>query len=278
MLCWLDATLFARKPTRGNFGVTFSGGKTAHEGCLQKKGRCPIFCRLQQLPKKIRKAEIEVLVGSQDHPPPKKIPKLQADGSVRTSNDKNAGGQSWLVGVLKSSAFEAPLSHKIDPWELRRDFLALDGSTDGLAAFLNRYGSGDRMYSPRFTPGKKGFILKPVIVLPVGIWNEREEIKLGLAAGASSWFSSYKPVHEFNVRPEFPHYYHRVTLCVGAIEMAATIDFLRQVKFRICPRVDCGQPFPVERKGKIYCSQYCAHLVSLRKTRKKQQAMRRKEK
>jgi hypothetical protein len=203
---------------------------------------------------------------------PAEFVKLLPDNSNQLPKVARMGEIEVLIGYHE---FGGPTFRKADPWVLRNDFLALDGSTAALATFLNRYGDWSRGCSTRaeHTQGD------PVVVPPLAILKAQGAIKVALTVGADEWFSRYP--HEsttFSTRQKFPHFYHQDSFCVDAIRTSIMIDFLRNVKFRICPRLDCGRPFAAERKGKRYCSQYCAHLVSLRKTRKKQQAMRRKGK
>lgn len=58
-----------------------------------------------------------------------------------------------------------------------------------------------------------------------------------------------------------------------ALYLTLWIQKLKSAKFRYCKRFDCPdhgpgkRPFSVTRPDKYYCSQYCAHLESLRKKR-----------
>jgi hypothetical protein len=92
------------------------------------------------------------------------------------------------------------------------------------------------------------------------------ELMKALANGPASWFRSH-PAQNFISRAEFPYYTHTDRYCSDAVATSITIDFLRGGKFGICPRVDCQKPFALERKGKVYCTQYCAHVVSQRRKR-----------
>lgn len=64
-----------------------------------------------------------------------------------------------------------------------------------------------------------------------------------------------------------------VLTIIGARRMLmATVyaDLIRGMKFKCCKRGDCGRPFAVESKHKRkFCCQYCAHLESVRKGRRK---------
>lgn len=58
-----------------------------------------------------------------------------------------------------------------------------------------------------------------------------------------------------------------------ALRASVFLDRLRAMPWRRCMREDCGKPFEVpSRRAKIYCSQECAHLQSVRFYNKRQQA------
>ncbi len=64
---------------------------------------------------------------------------------------------------------------------------------------------------------------------------------------------------------------------VMAIFATIHIDHLAGTKFRMCARPDCSKFFEITSKHKRkYCSQYCGHFESLRRTRKRQKKGRRK--
>ena len=217
------------------------------------------------------------LAGMAQNLPPEEIPPdicalLPPEGERFTKEARNAEIEV-LIGTYRGE----PRQHKVNAWDVRQDFLALDGSTSSLLDFLNRYGTWHRGYAPRLNTSGDELAWDPVIVGPLGIWRDRAQLRADLIAGASAWFRSPRSHLDFHTRAEFPHFVHQDHFCEDAVKTSITVDFLRKVRFRVCPRVDCGVPFSADRKGKIYCSQYCAHLVSLRKTRKKQQALRRKD-
>jgi hypothetical protein len=153
----------------------------------------------------------------------------------------------------------------IDPWQARDEFLSLKRSTVDLLTFLNKYGAWTRGQQPRFSSSAQW---EPQIVLPASLWAAQESIKEALKRGPSNWFADGRSSLSLLARPQFPHYEHSEVFCLDAMFAATTVDFLRGVRFRICARKDCGKPFPAERKGKRYCEQYCAHLVSVRKHRR----------
>jgi hypothetical protein len=173
----------------------------------------------------------------------------------------------FCLPASEKSDYMKPEYMKIDPWRSRDEFLSLRRSTTDLLRFLNKYGAWARGKEPRYNL-LKGW--EPQMVLPGTIWSEQDRIRGVLERGPRDWFGSWQSSLSLNPRPEFPHYDHSDNLCLEAIYTSITVDFLRGVHFRICARKDCGKPFAAERKGKRYCEQYCAHLVSVRRTRKRQ--------
>jgi len=64
---------------------------------------------------------------------------------------------------------------------------------------------------------------------------------------------------------------------VTAILATIYVDHLHGTKFGFCRRHDCRKAYKIESKHiRKYCSQYCAHLESLRRMRKRQRQKRRK--
>jgi hypothetical protein len=68
----------------------------------------------------------------------------------------------------------------------------------------------------------------------------------------------------------------------GTLYLSVWQDLARKARFRYCAREDCPDygplksPFEVTRPDKVYCGQYCAHLVSLRNQRARKKRKRRK--
>jgi hypothetical protein len=62
---------------------------------------------------------------------------------------------------------------------------------------------------------------------------------------------------------------------VEAILTTIEVDHLRGTQLKGCARPDCKQFFePTSNHKRIYCTQYCAHLESLRRMRKRQKSKR----
>ena len=161
------------------------------------------------------------------------------------------------------------LGLNIDPWQARSDFLSLKHSTDALLEFLNRYGSWSHPFKNLYMGFEGMEPPSPQIFFEEDIWHDRDGIREALKGGGAEWFRGEKgSLSNLSPRSEYPHYEHKDAFCLDAMMTATTVDFLRGVRFRVCARRDCGNPFPADRKGKRYCQQYCAHLVSVRKGRK----------
>ena len=168
-----------------------------------------------------------------------------------------------------------PKARVIDPWQLRHDFLHLKPSSDDLLKFLNYYGKWSGItcprlvnwafYDPRTREGNADALI-PGLAFEREIRAEQTAIRDALKGNPGDWLG--KSRLSFGSQSKFPHYVHTDGTSLDAIRTSISIDFLRRVPFRICKRPDCGEPFAADRKGKQYCSQYCAHLVSVRRTRK----------
>jgi hypothetical protein len=147
-------------------------------------------------------------------------------------------------------------SRAADAWQLRDDFLSLKGDGETALAFLNKWG--------RWVPRRN-------FVDPAEISSLQKAIREALISPAKIWFRSrYASPPTMNSRSaEFPYFVILTDACEAAIRTTTTTDLLRQLKFKTCARPDCVKPFEVtSRHERNYCSQYCAHLESVRRARK----------
>ena len=192
-------------------------------------------------------------------------------------------------GTRTHNQWEAP-ARRVNGWQMRDDFLHLDRSSASLLSFLNKYGEWGENTSPtlQHSPDR----MEPHIVIPDEIWNvhDRREpnsmqvppkpqsvlplqdvIRWGLSGSPARWFKSeYGSVTPSGPRPEFPHFVITAECCHDVILTTITIDHLRGTKFRTCARFDCGTIFALESQHKRnYCCQYCAHLESVRRNRRR---------
>jgi hypothetical protein len=165
----------------------------------------------------------------------------------------------YFVHVSKTYVEDSELrkhSKAADAWQLRDDFLGLKGDDEAALAFLNKWG--------RWVPHRN-------YVAPVEISALQRAIREALMSPAKVWFRSrYASPPVVNSRSlEFPYFVILTDACEAAIRTTTTIDLLRKLKFRTCARLDCDKPFPVTSKHeRNYCTQYCAHLESVRRARK----------
>jgi hypothetical protein len=147
-------------------------------------------------------------------------------------------------------------SHAADAWQVREDFLNLQGDNETALAFLNKWG--------RWVSCRKYVDMAEIAAL-------QQVSRDALISPADIWFRSvYASPPVVNSRATgFPYFVMLTDACETAIRTTTTIDLLRQLKFKACARPDCVKPFPVTSKHeRNYCTQYCAHLESVRRSRK----------
>ena len=142
-----------------------------------------------------------------------------------------------------------------DAWQMRDDFLRMASDHESAIAFLNKWG--------HWRSG--GTDLEKMLQL-------RRQVREALTSSPAKWFTGAVPPYLdlWKRDPEYPFFAVRTCDCVTAICMTVTADLLRRAKFKICARKDCATPFEVKSKHKKrYCCQYCGHLESVRRNRKK---------
>src|SRR5208283_179242 len=141
-----------------------------------------------------------------------------------------------------------------DAWQLRGEFLRTTLDYAGAVAFLN--GWGPWSYADYVE-------LSDLVRL-------QKSVREALTGSAAKWLKSSESFPSLWRRiPEYPYFALRTNICRDAIRMTVTIDLLKKLKFKTCARRDCDLPFPIQSKHKRkYCTQYCAHLESVRRNRK----------
>lgn len=161
---------------------------------------------------------------------------------------------------------------ELNPWTMRDEFLRLEETNAALLSFLSRWGwwerSGAFSYiEDEHSVGKLGEPY-PIAVLPFLVWKRRKELRDGMLGKPDAWLANNAALGFTQRRSKYPYLGMTDTTCVNAIETTITLDHMRKTKWRICKRPDCGNIFAVESEhGKVYCEQYCAHLVSVRRNR-----------
>ena len=143
-----------------------------------------------------------------------------------------------------------------DAWQMRDEFLRAVFDNERAIAFLNKWG--------HWRGGMAS--LRRILQL-------QSLVREALTSSPDRWFTSSAPpyLQLWKRDPQYPFFAARTCHCETAICMTVTVDLLRRSKFKICARKDCRVPFEVKSKHKRkYCSQYCAHLESVRRNRKNQ--------
>ena len=167
----------------------------------------------------------------------------------------------------------------LDPWQCRQDFLKLPRDSGRLMKFLRQTGTwfDDMEVWPDWEIGSRIPEREFGVIYPELVWNQQNEIRAVLAGKPAEWLNRASDLTKFDLstRAQYPYFVHHAEYGLDAIRSSITFDFLRGVKFGICKREDCGNPFEMAHKGKIYCTQYCGHLVSLRKKRASQDSGKR---
>lgn len=186
--------------------------------------------------------------------------------------------QGSAFNVLGGEPSEGEYGRAGDAWAMRREFLALQQDIWPLLEFLRKWGVWDEraLGIPNSKSGK-GASLENV-VFPERIWELQDAYREALLRPPDEWLTKgVDPLKGAYATPMYPHFVLEHSQCKLAIEATITIDLLRKVKFRKCKRPDCSEVFALEsRHKKIYCSQPCAHLESVRKQRRAAAKLRKK--
>jgi hypothetical protein len=157
-----------------------------------------------------------------------------------------------------------------DAWAMRREFLSLKQDSLALLAFFRKWGIWDDQGLGSSIPGVSTNSRIQNVVFPERIWEAQSAYRAALLSAPDEWLcKGVDPFKGAYATPMYPHFILEHTQCKLAIEATITIDLLRKAKFRKCKRPDCSEVFALESKHKrLYCSQPCAHLESVRKQRR----------
>jgi hypothetical protein len=157
-------------------------------------------------------------------------------------------------------------SRQADAWQLRDEFLRLNvEDNEATLSFLKQWGRWRQL---------------PNGVDSMRIGELQRRVRQALTSSSEPWFaSSWASPPKPQARSKtFPYFINLTDSCEAAICMTTTIDLLHQLKFKICARPDCRAPFRLESKHeRSYCSQYCAHIESVRHNREVTAARRKRE-
>ncbi|WP_263382252.1 hypothetical protein [Granulicella arctica] len=176
-------------------------------------------------------------------------------------------GNSTFEILVSFSAKKQPERER-DPWKMREEFLSLPMRTTALAKFLNTWGRWDMSSLWQIGGSEKLGLDRPLCIIPELIWDEQTRYKAALSGDAEEWLSRSSRIPAPQRRMTAPFFAVRDDLCSSAIETTITMDKIAQVPYRLCARSDCGLIFKVESNhSRHFCSQSCAHLVSVRRGR-----------
>ena len=201
---------------------------------------------------------------------------------------KTGDSGSLHMERLENDQFEAFLP--LDAWEVRNDFISLEFSERSpkqLLDYLCKVG----VFATQRYEDSGGEIQHPISIAAAREW-QRYIIAL-MGAPSSKWgdisleFSEIKVQRlfadnhffmEFDASGRLPRARMTGNSALQAILATMHLDHFRGAKLRICQRADCHKVFEVDSlHNKIYCDQYCGHLVSLRQLRAKRKAEKERE-
>lgn len=155
--------------------------------------------------------------------------------------------------IRSASGNSCPKEPEKDPWEMRREFFKCKPTTEDFVRFLNRWGRWD--YSDGAIP------LYQLV-------EYQKECMQALTQAPELWLKE-SGFFFLQRMTRAPYFALDIDDCRRAIAAAITIDLLREIEFKLCARKDCGVPFEIRSKHeRMYCTQRCAHLESVRKSRR----------
>jgi len=170
-----------------------------------------------------------------------------------------------LVSKNRVRAYPYMLAREIDPWELRDQFLAVKKHCDSVLNFLNRtnWHGGRRLRNVEDFTRLQELVRVALRRRPEKWQNlmpKFAEKAFALLSGVESTirWNKGRPVVRVDVESPF-----------DAIIATIKIDKMMGLRFGTCARPDCRKPYKVSsRHCRKYCSQSCAHLENVRRSRK----------
>jgi len=180
-----------------------------------------------------------------------------------------------ILGFVRDPAKRDSI--QIDPWILRDRLLRNGNSPEEWVGFLNQCGE----WSPSTRVGgfpkerQKHFRFAPVLECGYKIFPldqflaDRDFVAQVLEGGHLNWpVEEFAPPLALQFRRKFPHFLLNANFCRDAILQSVVLDFMHDVKYKICAW--CKRPFEVKSNHKKkYCDYACAHADLMRKKRNK---------
>lgn len=187
------------------------------------------------------------------------------------------------VGFAASNpALTAGPSRKItDGWDLTRRFLALNPEDENaILEFLNKYGdfksaiASSWYWATKEAPPRDRGTVERITKDDIARLQDylRQMLRSGDATLAAPWEAVGRS-YSIGFRKTKTGGQAEVSVFGTCPMMLATVQFklMQGAKFKTCFRKDCRLPFEVtSRHKRRFCSQYCAHITSLRSRRKLQ--------
>jgi len=186
-----------------------------------------------------------------------------------------------LEGKWRGPTTSPPLKIA-DGWELTRRFLSLNpDDAKAILDFLNEFGEFEPAFTLTFSPHRStdlgAYTVVSERITKDEVVQRQDYLRRMLLSAdpvlAMPWRKNdvQQCLMVFTRTRAGP----QAEVAVRGIfsTMLATIQFklLQGAKFKTCSRKDCRLPFEVESRHKRrFCSQYCAHITSLRSRRKLQ--------
>lgn len=178
-----------------------------------------------------------------------------------------------LIAEKKGTFF--PDRAALDPWKVRDRFLGLKRSEDDLLRFLNDAGSWDRSLGPFQPQNIWGWqdAINDLLLHPDRGWQDTISQHLNPYAGSMDLGAYLDIAFEFSDKAVW---FELMPFgCLGALVGTVLIDRLEGARFKVCRRPDCHRTFRLQSKHKrMYCSYDCAHLQSVRESRRQNRVKR----
>lgn len=187
----------------------------------------------------------------------------------RAEWDFIARDEQGIAAILQCKN-SSPTSERLDALALRAEFLHIKDAK-GLQAFLARTGpfeSNEKRFSDL---GGWQSLIRALLCAEPKNWAK---VAAATSPALADSLLRYRNqlVHLPLDSPDgAPKVHANSTL--DAIIATLLVDYLNGVRYGMCARKDCGKLYRMTTKRRrIFCSQYCGHLVSLRKKRSAKQA------
>lgn len=154
---------------------------------------------------------------------------------------------------------------QLDALKVRDEFLRVESDAE-LKVFLEKTGCFDGSEFLMTDLRSWQALIKALLASPPSKWTvtlQALDKSLVQAALAHRNLSVHLPIDGVGSFPAV-----QVFCTLEAIMATVLTDHLHGVRYAICGREDCAKLFKVQsQRARMFCTQYCGHLVSLRRRR-----------